>query len=267
MFREYPGVTNGRWQVFGLLTLALPSIAAAQQMDGHRGFVAVNGGVQVIASEFTDAATFAGPSPVYAEMVSSAATGEPSSFNGAYPVESGPVVDVSGGVRLWRNLGVGVSVSLYNREADASVSARLPHPFFLGSVRTIAGNMPVYHNERAVHLHALVTVPVNPALTVTVFGGPTMFSLRQDLVTDVRFTHSYPYDDAAFAGIVTGEQSRSTIGFNAGVDIAYYFTDVIGVGWLTRFSAGTIDLPSAGEGSVDVPAGGVHAAGGLRLRF
>ena len=94
-----------------------------------------------------------------------------------------------------------------------------------------------------------------------------MFSLRQDLVTDVRFTHSYPYDDAAFGGIVTGEQSRSTVGFNAGVDVAYYFTDTIGVGWLTRFSAGTIDLPSAGDGSVDVPAGGFHAAGGLRLRF
>ena len=256
-----------RCRVFALLALALPSVAAAQQVDSHRGYVAVNGGLQVVPGEFADAATFAGPSPVYTEMVSSAATGDPSSFNGAYRVESGPVVDVSGGARLWRNLGVGVSVSLYRRDADASVSARLPHPFFLGSVRTIAGNMPVYHDERAVHLHALVTVPVNPAFTVTVFGGPTVFSLRQDLVTDVRFTHSYPYDDAAFGGIVTGEQSRSTVGFNAGVDVAYFFTDVIGVGWLARFSAGTVDLPSAGDGSVDVPAGGVHAAGGLRLRF
>ena len=143
-----------RRRVFALLALALPSVAAAQQVDSHRGYVAVNGGLQVVPGEFTDAATFGGPSPVYTEMVSSAATGDPSSFNGAYRVESGPVVDVSGGARLWRNLGLGVSVSLYRRDADASVSARLPHPFFLGSVRTIAGNMPVYHNERAVHLHA-----------------------------------------------------------------------------------------------------------------
>ena len=259
--------TIRRWNALAVLVLAIPSIAAAQQVDRYRGYVAVNGGLQVVSGEFTDAATFAGPSPVYAELVSSAATGDPSSFNGAYRVESGPVIDVSGGASLWRNLGVGVSVSLYRRDAEASVSARLPHPFFLGSVRTIAGNMPVYHDERAVHLHALVTVPVNPALTMTVFGGPTVFSLRQALVTDVRFTHSYPYDDAALAGIVTGEQSRSAIGFNAGVDVAYYFTDVIGVGWLTRYSAGTIDLPSAGDRSVAVPAGGLHAAGGLRLRF
>ena len=257
-----------RCKVFVLLALGLPSVAVAQQMNSHRGYVAVNGGTQVLSGEFTDAATFAGPSPVYTKVVSGAATGEASSFNGAYRVESGPVVDVSGGARVWRNLGVGVSVSLYRKAADASVSARLPHPFFLGSApRTIAGSMPLYHEERAVHLHALVAVPINPAFTVTVFGGPTVFTLWHDLVTDVRFTHSYPYDDAAFAGIVTREQSRSTVGFNAGVDVAYYFTDTVGVGWLTRFSAGTIDLPSAGDQSVEVPGGGFHAAGGLRLRF
>ena len=256
-----------RCRVFGLLLLALPSAAAAQQVDSDRVYIAVSGGLQALPSEFADAATFAGPSPVYTEMVSGAATGEASSFNGAYSIESGPVIDVSGGARLWRNLGFGVSVSLYRKDADASVSASLPHPFFLGNARAIAGSMPLYHEEQAVHLHALVTVPVNSAFTVTVFGGPTVFTLWQDLVTDVRFTHSYPYDDAAFAGIVTQEQSRSTIGFNAGVDVAYYFMDAVGVGWLTRFSAGTIDLSSAGGRPVNVPAGGFHAAGGLRLRF
>ena len=257
----------GRCGVFALLALALPSIAEAQQMDGHRVYVAVNGGKQVPAGDFADAATYAGPGPIYTETVSGAATGESSSFNGAYHIESGTVVDVSGGARLWRNLGVGVSVSLYRRDTDASVSASLPHPFFPGNSRAVAGGMPLYHEQRAVHLHALVAVPLNPAFTVTVFGGPTFFTLWQDLVTDVRFTHSYPYDDAAFAGIVTQEQSRSKVGFNAGVDVAYYFTDAVGVGWLTRFSAGTIELPSVGERSVDVSAGGFHAVGGLRLRF
>ena len=47
---------------------------------------------------------------------------------------------------------------------------------------------------------------------MTVFGGPTFFTLWQDLVTDVRFTHSYPYDDAEFAGGDTGQQSRSKLG-------------------------------------------------------
>ncbi len=257
----------GRWSLAGLLVIALPSVAAAQAMDSHRGYVAVNAGRLALPGEFTDAATFAGPAPVYIEMVSGAATGDPSGFDGVYRLESGAVFDVSAGARLWRNLGVGVSVSLYNRDADASVSARLPHPFFLGSARTINASMPLSHEERAVHLHALVAVPVNAAFTVTVFGGPTLFTVSQNLVTDLRFTHSYPYDEAAFAGVVTQEQSRSRVGFNVGADVAYYFTGTVGVGWLSRFSAATVDLPSVGDRPAGVTAGGFHAAGGLRLRF
>ena len=39
-----------RWRglvatTFGLLTLVLPSVVSAQQMDSHRGYVAVNGGL------------------------------------------------------------------------------------------------------------------------------------------------------------------------------------------------------------------------------
>ena len=103
----------GRWSLAGLLVLALPSVAAAQTMVGHRGYVAVNAGRLALPGEFTDAAIFAGPAPVYTEMVSGAATGDPSGFDGVYRLESGAVFDVGGGARLWGNLGVGVSVSLY----------------------------------------------------------------------------------------------------------------------------------------------------------
>lgn len=123
------------------------------------------------------------------------------------------------------------------------------------------------HEERATHLYGFAEVPVSPAVTVTVFGGPTVFTLRQDLVTDIRFTHSYPYDEAAFAGVATREHLQSKIGFNVGADVAYYFTETIGVGWLTRFSRASVALSSVGDRDVSVPVGGLHAAGGLRLRF
>ena len=87
-------------QVFGLMVFLVPSVAAAQQMDGHRGYIAVNGGLQALPTNFTDAATFSGPGSVYAKMVSAAATSEPSSFDAAYRIESGPRVELSGGARL-----------------------------------------------------------------------------------------------------------------------------------------------------------------------
>ena len=91
--------------------------------------------------------------------------------------------------------------------------------------------------------------------------------MKQGLVTDVRFTQSYPYETAAFAATSTGQQTGSKLGFNVGADVAYYFSNYVGVGWLMRYSAATIGLLSAGDGTVSVRVGGLHAAGGLRLRF
>ena len=82
------------------------------------------------------------------------------------------------------------------------------------------------------HLQALVVLPASRAFTMTVFGGPTYFTVKQGLVTDVRFTQSYPYETAAFAATSTGQQTGSKLGFNVGADVAYYFSNYVGVGWL-----------------------------------
>ena len=91
--------------------------------------------------------------------------------------------------------------------------------------------------------------------------------MEQGLVTDVRFTHAYPYDRAEFSDAITASQSNSKIGFNVGADIAYYFSDRVGIGWLTRYSEATVGLPSVDGGTVSVQAGGLHTVGGLRVRF
>ena len=183
----------------------------------HRGYVAVNGGLQVLPSEFRDAATFAGPSP-------STPSWSPARPPATRPASTAHIASNPG---RWSTSapayacgaisGSACPVSLYRRNADASVSAppAATHSSSAAYAR-LPGNMPVYHDERAVHLHALMTVPVNPAFTVTVFGGPTVFSLRQDLVTDVRFTHSYRTtmlrSQPSLPGSSRGQRSASTLG-------------------------------------------------------
>jgi len=46
-------------------------------------------------------------------------------------------------------------------------------------------------------------------------GGPSWFSVGQDLVSDVTVTQTYPYDTAAFASATAVHRSRSRVGFNA----------------------------------------------------
>ena len=241
--------------------------ATAQSSDA-RGFVLVNAGLQPSTTSFADNVVFAESGGTYSgSLLSHSAAQEEARFDGSYAVANGTLFDVTGGVRIWRNLGVGAGMTRYVLDVTTSVSAQVPHPFHFQRSRSISGTLPLTREETAVHLHILAVVPVSPSFTVTAFGGPTSFRLKQGLVNDVRFTHSYPYDGATYADAVTGTQSASKIGFNVGADVAYYFTSNVGVGWLMRYSNGKIDLSSADGDAVRVESGGLHTAGGLRLRF
>lgn len=262
---EPPGWSARMAGAIVVLLLAAP--AAAQVSEGGRGFIAINGGLQPSTSDFSDTVVFAAAGGVYTERVSGAAAQEPASFIGTSRVGAGALFDVSGGVRLGRTVGIGVGVSRAALDVATTVSAQVPHLFVFGRDRSIAGTAPLTRAEIAVHVQVIAVLPVSEALAVSVFGGPTFFTVRQDLVGDVEFTHSYPYDTAAFSAATTVSAQESKVGFHLGADVAYYFSNHVGVGWLTRYSGATIDLPSVNDGTVSIQAGGLHAAGGLRLRF
>ncbi|MYK88548.1 MAG: hypothetical protein F4018_09490 [Acidobacteria bacterium] len=201
-------------------------------------------------------------------VISHAAAREQARFESGYRFENAPLLDVSGGVRLASYFGVGIGVSRFNIEETASVSAQVPHPFFLHRDRSISGDSPpLSRRETAVHLQGLAVVPAASSFTVTAFGGPTLFSVEQQLVTDVNFTHAYPYDTASFSSAVIDRKSNSAVGFHVGADVAYYFSSNVGIGWLTRYSRAAVELPSASGEMVEIDAGGLHTAVGLRVRF
>lgn len=251
------------------VALAAAAPASAQAPPGEtRAFVTVNGGLQALTRGFSEDVVFSESGGVYEDVLSGAAAQEQARFESDYRLRNAALVDASGGVRIASHFGIGVGVSHFGVEDAAAVSALAPHPFFLDRDRSLSGaSPPLTRRETAVHLQALALVPAIPSVTVTVFGGPTFFDVSQQLVTDVRFTHEYPYDAAAFASAVASRRSGSKIGFNVGADVAWYFSTHLGVGWLTRYSQATVELPSAGGGVIEVRAGGLHAAGGLRLRF
>ena len=249
------------------LAVASPAAAQLAAWDGQ-GFIRINGGIQALTSDFSTEAVFTTFGGVYSESVSGSAAQEPSSFQAGYRFKTGLLFDGGGGVRVWRNLGVGLGVSRFSHRSEASVSGVTPHPLFFNRNRSIAGaSDPLERSEVAVHLQALAVLQPSRSVTVTVFGGPSFFNVTQYLVSDVRFTHSYPFDTAAFSNASTTRELNAKVGFNAGADVAYYFTDTVGVGWLVRFSRATLELPSADDGIVSIPAGGLHTAGGLRVRF
>ena len=104
-------------------------------------------------------------------------------------------------------------------------------------------------------------------LQVMIFGGPSFFQVKQGIVTDFTYTNDYPFDEAQFAAATTTNTKASKMGFNAGGDLAFFFTRNVGLGATAQFSGTTVALPAAGGANQDVKVGGVKVGGGLRLRF
>jgi hypothetical protein len=181
-------------------------------------------------------------------------------------VGGGLAVDVSGSYLVWKNLAVGVGLTLFSASTTAAIDAQVPHPFFFNQPRAVTGEFDGDRSETAVHIQARWLVPVNNKMLVTIFGGPSFFLVEQDIVSDLEYSESYPFDTATFTRAIAASQSESGVGVNIGGDVAYFFTPNVGVGGTVQYSGATVEmtLPS---GTADVNAGGLQVGGGLRLRF
>ena len=98
---------------------------------------------------------------------------------------------------------------------------------------------------------------------LAIAGGPSWFSVGQDLVSDVTVTQTYPYDTATFASATITHRSGSRIGFNAGADLTYRLRRHVGLGFGVTYSRASIPL----DDTLTVEAGGARVGGGLRFRF
>ena len=257
--------------------LAIASPASAQlgeqiaAWDGQ-GFITINGGQQLLTGSFTDRGLFQDSRGAYLGQATNSAALESSAFNTRYHGNNGPVFDVNGAAKLYRNFALMLGFSRFGSDQEVGVTGQIPHPFYFGEdyYRDLEGEgPPVARAEYAVHLAFAVVVPATPSFQITIFGGPSFYQLRHGLVSNVLFTQEYPYMTADYAGVTTSSRNGSRVGFNGGGDVAYYFTETVGLGILARYNQAKAELKSVhGGGSpVQIQVGGLHLTGGLRLRF
>lgn len=221
-----------------------------------RVFVSLNAAVQPVPDEPTDRLTFE-------ENLETATVDIGYAFERAAMFEGGVAV------RLWRRFGAGVALSRYSTDnATATVDARIPHPFFFDQPRTVTGEVgELNRSERAVHMQVVYIVPASGRLRVLLSAGPSRMSVEQDLVTDIRYDESFPFDTATFRSTTTRPFKGSAIGVHAGADVSYMLTRSIGVGGMVRVSRANIDIAGPDNRRVSAEAGGVQAGGGLRVVF
>ena len=207
-----------RTLLLSLAGLVIAATPAAAQPDawGRTGYITLSG-------------IYQSTTPTLATIVPVRIYQEDGSIATAHEVE--PVVgfDITGGGRLRGKLGLGYAFSYFRRNESAAVTASLPHPFFFDRARLVSGQTDGRREERAVHVHLMWLVPVSDRFQIAVLGGPSYIYLQRDLVTNVEYTENYPYDEATLAGVDITRAKKGGFGYNAGVDLSFLFTDVIGV--------------------------------------
>jgi hypothetical protein len=226
--------------------------AAAQTAPG-RVDISVNAAFQGSGNSFTDRLEF----ERYLETGSTATQ---------YPVEDGILIDGGVGVRLWKGLGVGVALSAFTRDGVAQSETSVPHPFFDNTPRSVEAELSgLARKETGVHLQARYAFGQGP-LRAVISAGPSYLTLEQEIVTDVEYDETYPFDTATFRRAETRRRRGSAVTFNAGADVLCMFSRHFGAGAMVRFAKAPIDLEADGR-ALTIDAGGLTGGGGLRIAF
>lgn len=239
--------------LFSLLAFVAPVQGQPDHTDG-RITISANGGFHASNISFASAQT----ALVYQEAAQ---------LNASYTVTPGPFFDVGVAIRPWRQIGVGVVVSSFSRQDPAPISASIPHPFLYNTPRTLTGTAnDLSRSEVAAHIQAAYLIRAGDKVTVVLAGGPSFFSLTQDVVTDVAYGDVYPFDTVTFTSATTTSLSRTAVGFNVSGDLTFKLSRHLGVGAVVRFARASADLP-ASPNAVHTDLGGPQVGAGLRMVF
>lgn len=228
------------------------STAAAQTPPPTKKiYVDMNFGVQPAAQTFS-ITTPNPPQIVYNEAVI---------LSGTQGINGSTLIDISGGVRVWKGLSIGLAFgSTIGGKGDASVTAGIPHPIFYDTRKESTQELTdLKHSEQAIHLMFMWTTPISDKMDASVYVGPSFIKVKQDVINSV----NVPPGTQDFTPVVTEESEGAKPGFHIGGDVTFLFMPNVGIGGFLRFVNASVDLPSA----PGLDAGGFQYGGGLRVRF
>jgi hypothetical protein len=158
----------------------------------------------------------------------------------------------------------------------------LSEPVEVSLVQLNASGLPIgdtvtTDNELDRTDHAFdVSVTVSPwradRVEVRAFAGPTFFRVSQERVSEVTF-QQVPAPPAVpslvgITGVDTRSVSGTGLGWNAGGDVAFFFTPNVGLGAGLRVRGGSVEMEDPlSDDNTDLEVGRTSVSIGARFRF
>lgn len=243
-----------------LLLCSLPVSAAAQSAPS-RGWVDVN--VARVVSQQDDQ-NYELATPLFDETAR-AATSYP-----ALPSATG--LGIAAGVNFHPRIGVSVGWDRINYEYGVGMAVAIPHPVVFNRTATATDvTASLERSDSAIDLSLVYTPAAPDAWRVRIFGGPTYFKVTQGMVGGINFSQQFTLSGINLVDITTYDAEDvegSTWGFNAGADVAYFFSRYVGVGGGVRFNKGTVTVEDPlTVKDAELDAGHTVISAGVRFRF
>ena len=243
-------------RVFGILTSTLFLVgglatqASAQMLQStDRAFAGLSFGGQTKARTFTTR----GSLPLYEETAT---------FESTVGIGAEGLIDLSGGLRVWNNVAVGIGFSRYSDTSTGTFDASIPDPVLFDRPRAASLEVPgLKHTQSQIHLSVYWLQPVTDKIDVAGYAGPTFFNVKQDLPTG--FTVAQGTN--TIATVTQTQVKESAVGLHAGVDVRYLIIKNAGVGLFLRYAQGRVDTDLVDGGRMEV--GGFQYGVGARVRF
>ena len=240
-------IANATFLALGLC--AVPQITSAQTMQWtDKGYVTFNVGAQTGSDDLDTSSTFS----IYDETATVTSTQR---------VKGGAFFEIGGAYRVWgKNLLAGLSFTRTSSDSNVSISASIPDPIVFDRLRPVtASQSGAKHSENAIHLNAIWMIPVAHKIDVGVFGGPTIFMVKQDTITSLTVSEPGPTVNAPLS-----RAKKTTGGINFGADVQYLIRKDLAVGGVARYAWGSVDI----DGSSDsLGVGGFQIGVGVRYRL
>ena len=194
---------------------------------------------------------------------------ESASITAPHGVEGGlTTLDLAGGVRVWKSVGVGAAFTKLAMTENVDVAALVPNPVYFNQPRAASKVTPLQRAETFVHIQALYVVPITPRIDVALSGGPSLIDFSQDFVSGIEVTEGAdPYVSVAIGNVRTVTRTERIVGVNVGADVTYFLTSLAGVGGTIRYTSGTVTTRQGDGGTIDLSRGGFQVAFGARIRL
>lgn len=226
---------------------------ARPRVKNPRWTISGNFGYQLINSEFASSTEFE-------------AFDETATLTSAGELTSAPIFDGGIAYQLGESVGFGAAFSYYTSKSDVQVLARIPHPIFFDQVRTATYEATdIKNSSGALHLNGIWFVPFTTEIDFQISAGPSIVFVNQEVVTAANLlSENPPFTDPRIDSITVTAEKKTTVGFNAAVDMAYMANDQYGFGVTARYLFASADV----EGLTDsLQVGGFQIGGGVRIRF